>query len=156
MTQDGKSRRGALSLANGLINTPAFMPVGTSATVKGIMPDQILSTNSEIILCNTYHLMLRPGKNVINKFGGINKFMNWKKPILSDSGGFQIMSLSPLAKVSDEGVNFKSHIDGKNIFLSPESCIELQVIFNVDIAMVLDECTSYPVDYHMAKKSMLR
>ena len=156
INNDGNSRTAFLSTANGLINTPAFMPVGTSATVKGIMPDQIISTNSEVILCNTYHLMLRPGIDIIKKFGGINNFMNWKKPILTDSGGFQIMSLSPLVKLSDDGVNFKSHIDGKKIFMSPEDCINLQIGFDVDIAMVLDECIAYPIDHESAKKSMLR
>ncbi|MBL41406.1 MAG: tRNA guanosine(34) transglycosylase Tgt [Rhodospirillaceae bacterium] len=156
LTNDNESRLGILSTSNGLINTPTFMPVGTSATVKGIMPEQIIATNSEIILCNTYHLMLRPGIDIIKIFGGINNFMKWKKPILSDSGGFQVMSLASLAKSSDEGIKFKSHIDGKKIFMSPESCMDLQVTFDVDIAMVLDECLPFPADYKSAQKSMLR
>ena len=150
------ARLGVINTHRGKINTPAFMPVGTQATVKACTIDDIKKTGSEIILSNTYHLMIRPGVERIEAAGGLHSFMNCDLPILTDSGGFQIMSLSPLARVSDEGVNFKSHIDGKNIFLSPESCIDLQVVFDVDIAMVLDECTSYPVDYKIAKKSMLR
>jgi len=141
ITQSGKSRLGKIFTPKGTINTPAFMPVGTLGTVKGIFPEDIISTGTEIILGNTYHLMLRPGIEVLKKFKGLHKFMNWNKPILTDSGGFQIMSLSKLTTIDKEyGAIFKSHIDGKKIILSPEKSIQVQKFINSDILMVLDEC----------------
>ena len=141
ITQDSNARLGKIKTSRGDINTPAFMPVGTLGTVKGIFTDDILKTGTEIILGNTYHLFLRPGIEVIKKFGGLHKFMNWNKPILTDSGGYQIMSLSKLNKIDkDVGAIFKSHIDGKKIILSPEKSIQIQKIIDSDIVMVLDEC----------------
>ena len=152
---DGNARRGVLKTSHGTINTPAFMPVGTAATVKGVFTKDLLATCSEIILGNTYHLMLRPGDKNIKNMGGLHKFMNWHKPILTDSGGYQVYSLSKLRKISDEGVAFTSHIDGQKIFLSPEKSMEIQKNLNSDIAMVFDDCTPYPATHEVAKKSML-
>ena len=152
--KDGNARRGKLNTKNGVINTPAFMPVGTAATVKAIFTKDLYETNSEIILGNTYHLMLRPGSAQIREFGGLHKFMNWNKPILTDSGGYQVYSLSNLRKLSEEGVEFSSHIDGTKIFVSPEKSIEIQTDLNSDIVMAFDECTPYPAEYDEAKKSM--
>ncbi len=147
ITQNEEARLGKIFTPNGDIDTPAFMPVGTQGTVKGVFTDDILQTGSQIILGNTYHLMLRPGINVIKKFSGLQKFMNWKKPILTDSGGYQIMSLSKLNKIDkDIGAIFKSHIDGKKIILSPEKSIEVQKALNSDIIMVLDECPKLTKD----------
>jgi queuine tRNA-ribosyltransferase len=148
------SRNGVVSTANGQITTPAFMPVGTSATVKAMLPESLIKTGAEIILGNTYHLMLRPGEEVISKLGGLHKFMNWDKPILTDSGGFQVMSLAKLRKISQEGVEFNSHIDGKKYFLTPKKSIDIQYKLGSNITMIFDECTPYPVDYEYAKKSM--
>jgi queuine tRNA-ribosyltransferase len=130
------------------------MPVGTSATVKAMLPESLIKTGAEIILGNTYHLMLRPGEDVISKLGGLHKFMNWDKPILTDSGGFQVMSLAKLRKISQEGVEFNSHIDGKKYFLTPKKSIDIQYKLGSNITMIFDECTPYPVDYEYAKKSM--
>ena len=139
--QNGKARLGKIHTKRGIINTPAFMPVGTLGTVKGLFPEDILKTNSEIILGNTYHLYLRPGIEVLKKFNGLHDFMGWEKPILTDSGGYQVMSLSKFNKIDKKvGVIFKSHIDGKKILLSPERCIQIQKKINSDIVMVLDEC----------------
>ena len=141
IAQDDKARLGKISTPRGIIDTPAFMPVGTQGTVKGMFPDDILETNTQIILGNTYHLLLRPGIEILNKFGGLHDFMNWKKPILTDSGGFQIMSLSKLNKIDEDiGATFRSHIDGKKFILSPEKSIKIQKSINSDILMVLDEC----------------
>ncbi len=148
------SRNGVITTANGQITTPAFMPVGTSATVKAMLPESLIKTGAEIILGNTYHLMLRPGEDVISKLGGLHKFMNWDKPILTDSGGFQVMSLAKLRKISQEGVEFNSHIDGKKYFLTPKKSIDIQYKLDSNITMIFDECTPYPVDYEYAKKSM--
>ena len=145
---------GVVTTANGQITTPAFMPVGTSATVKAMLPESLIKTGAEIILGNTYHLMLRPGEDVISKLGGLHKFMNWDKPILTDSGGFQVMSLAKLRKISQEGVEFNSHIDGKKYFLTPKKSIDIQYKLGSNITMIFDECTPYPVDYEYAKKSM--
>src|SRR6201991_3599668 len=123
LAQDGVARRGRLHTAHGVVNTPAFMPVGTAATVKGMWPDQVRATGAEIILGNTYHLMLRPGAERVASFGGLHRFMNWPGPILTDSGGFQVMSLSELRKIDEEGVTFRSHIDGAKIMLTPERSI---------------------------------
>ena len=141
ISQDKKARLGKINTIRGIIDTPTFMPVGTLATVKGIFADDLIDTGTQIILGNTYHLMIRPGTEVIEKFNGIHNFMNWKKPILTDSGGFQIMSLSKLNKIDrDIGAIFSSHIDGKKIILSPEKSIQVQKKINSDILMVLDEC----------------
>ena len=155
LAKDGFARRGVINTLHGEINTPAFMPVGTAATVKGVFTDDIIKTGSEILLGNTYHLMLRPSSEVIKELGGLHKFMNWNKPILTDSGGYQVFSLSELRKLTDKGVEFKSHIDGKKIFMSPEDSIQIQMNLNSDIVMVLDECTPFPSTYDEAKKSML-
>ena len=139
--QDDKARLGKIITPKGDIETPAFMPVGTQGTVKGIFTDDIKKTNTQIILGNTYHLLLRPGTEILGKFGGLHKFMNWDKPILTDSGGYQIMSLSKLNKIDIKiGAIFKSHLDGKKIILSPEKSIQIQKSINSDILMVLDEC----------------
>lgn len=151
---DSKARRGVIKTAHGNINTPAFMPVGTRATVKAMMPESVKSTNSDIILGNTYHLMLRPGAERIAELGGLRKFMNWDGPILTDSGGFQIMSLSQMRKISEEGAEFKSHIDGSRHMLTPESSTHIQYLLDSTITMAFDECTPYPVDYATARISM--
>jgi len=141
--QDEKARLGKITTPRGLIDTPAFMPVGTLGTVKGVFPEDILETGSQIILGNTYHLMIRPGIEVLDQFSGLHNFMNWQKPILTDSGGFQIMSLSKLNKIDiNIGAVFSSHIDGKKFVLSPEKSIQIQKSINSDILMVLDECPS--------------
>ena len=141
ITQDGKARLGKIQTSRGIIDTPVFMPVGTQGTVKGVFTDDILKTNTQILLGNTYHLLLRPGIEVLKKFNGIHNFMNWDKPILTDSGGYQIMSLSKFNKIDMKiGAIFKSHLDGKKIILSPEKSIQVQKIINSDIIMVLDEC----------------
>ena len=141
ITQDDKARLGKIYTPRGFIDTPAFMPVGTQGTVKGVFTDDILKTNTQIILGNTYHLMLRPGIKVLNQFSGLHNFMNWEKPILTDSGGYQIMSLSKFNKIDvNVGAIFNSHIDGKKIILSPEKSIQVQKSINSDIIMVLDEC----------------
>ena len=147
LAHSGKSRLGKISTKRGLINTPAFMPVGTLATIKGVFVDDVKLTGTEIILGNTYHLMIRPGTEIIEKFNGVHNFMNWQKPILTDSGGYQIMSLSKFRKIDkDLGAIFKSHIDGKKIILSPEKSIKIQKSLNSDILMVLDECPSLTKD----------
>ena len=147
IAQDDKARLGKIITNRGIIETPAFMPVGTQGTVKAVYPDDILETGSQIILGNTYHLLLRPGMDVLNNFGGIHDFMNWKKPILTDSGGYQIMSLSKFNKIDIKiGAIFKSHLDGKKIILSPEKSIQVQKSINSDIIMVLDECPKLTTD----------
>ncbi|MBQ7660355.1 MAG: tRNA guanosine(34) transglycosylase Tgt [Alphaproteobacteria bacterium] len=150
----GKSRLGKLYTKHGIVNTPAFMPVGTCGTVKAMMPESVALAGAEILLGNTYHLMLRPGADLVEKMGGLHKFMNWNKPILTDSGGFQVMSLSTLRKMSEEGVEFKSHVDGKKFFLSPEKSVEIQHKLDSNITMVLDECTPYPSTYNHCADSM--
>tara|TARA_B100001057_G_C22751446_1_gene911962 strand:+ start:206 stop:1321 length:1116 start_codon:yes stop_codon:yes gene_type:complete len=141
ITQDDKARRGKIFTPKGIIDTPVFMPVGTQGTVKGIFTDDVLKTNTQIILGNTYHLLLRPGIEILKKFNGLHNFMNWNKPILTDSGGYQIMSLSKFNKIdNDIGAIFNSHLDGKKIILSPEKSIQVQKSINSDILMVLDEC----------------
>ena len=146
-TQNGNARLGIIKTTRGNIDTPAFMPVGTLGTVKGIFTEDLIDTKTQIILANTYHMMLRPGEKVLKKFNGLHKFMNWKKPILTDSGGFQILSLSKLNKIDYEiGAVFNSHIDGKKFILSPEKSIQIQKSINSDILMVLDECPKYTKD----------
>ena len=153
---DKKARLGKLHTKHGVVNTPAFMPVGTCGTVKAMLPESVASTGAEILLGNTYHLMLRPGADLVQKLGGLHKFMNWDKPILTDSGGFQVMSLQGLRKISEEGVGFKSHIDGRQYFLSPEESIGIQHKLDSNITMCFDECTPYPATFEVAKKSMQR
>ena len=150
----GKARLGRLHTKHGIVNTPAFMPVGTCGTVKAMMPESVAATGAEILLGNTYHLMLRPGADLDEKMGGLHKFMNWDKPILTDSGGFQVMSLSSLRKISEEGVEFKSHVDGKKFFLSPEESIKIQQKLDSNITMAFDECTPYPSPYERCRDSM--
>jgi len=150
----GKSRLGRLITKHGVVNTPAFMPVGTCATVKAMMPESVAATGAEILLGNTYHLMLRPGADLVEKMGGLHKFMNWDKPILTDSGGFQVMSLSGLRKLKEEGVTFRSHVDGTKYFLSPEESMKIQHKLDSNITMCLDECTPYPSTYEDCAKSM--
>ena len=151
---DGNARKGKLSTLHGEINTPAFMPVGTAGTVKGVFTKDLKETGSEIILGNTYHLMLRPGDKSIADVGGLHNFMNWNMPILTDSGGYQVYSLSKLRKISDDGVTFKSHLDGKEVFLSPEKSMDIQRNLNSDIVMAFDECTPFPATHSEASKSM--
>ena len=152
--EDGSARLGTISTNRGNILTPAFMPVGTAATVKAMMPESVRSTGAEIILSNTYHLMLRPTAERIFQLGGLHKFMNWDRPILTDSGGFQVMSLSKLRKITEDGVTFKSHVDGSKHYLSPERSIEIQKLLGSDIVMCFDECTPYPTTKVEAKTSM--
>ncbi len=149
-----KARTGFITTAHGIIRTPAFMPVGTRGTVKAMLPESIKSTNSDIILGNTYHLMLKPGAERIAALGGLHKFMNWSGPILTDSGGFQVMSLSDLRKITEEGVLFKSHIDGSKHMLTPERSTEIQHLLDSTITMAFDECTPYPATFEQAKFSM--
>ena len=143
MKEDGNARLGKIKTKRGEIDTPAFMPVGTLATVKGLTNEQIINTSSQIILCNTYHLCIRPGVERIHRVGGLHQFMNCNLPILTDSGGFQVMSLSKNTKIIEDGVYFNSHVDGKKIFLSPEISIDIQKKLNSDIVMVFDECPKY-------------
>ena len=152
----GKARTGVLKTPRGDIRTPAFMPVGTAATVKAMMPDSVAATGADILLGNTYHLMLRPTAERIERLGGLHKFMNWDKPILTDSGGFQVMSLSGLNKLTEEGVKFKSHIDGSEHNLTPERSMEIQRMLGSDIVMCFDECTPYPATEEVVLDSMQR
>ncbi|MFL2661534.1 MAG: tRNA guanosine(34) transglycosylase Tgt [Alphaproteobacteria bacterium] len=151
---DGKARAGKLETKHGSIQTPVFMPVGTQGSVKAVFPRDLKKLNYEVILANTYHLMLRPGENLVKKMGGLQKFISWNKPILTDSGGYQVWSLSKLRKITEEGINFVSHIDGEKIKLTPELAIQIQEKLNSDISMVLDECTEYPATFERAKQSM--
>ena len=149
-----KARLGVLHTDHGDIPTPIFMPVGTQATVKTLAPADLVKLNTKIILSNTYHLYLRPTTEVINHFGGLHKFMNWNMPILTDSGGFQVFSLKELRKISDEGVHFKSHIDGSSHFFTPASVVDAQRVIGADIIMILDECVEYPTSYDYSKNSI--
>jgi len=149
----GQARTGILKTSRGDIRTPAFMPVGTAATVKGMLPASVLETGADIVLANTYHLMLRPGADLIGHLGGLHKFMSWERPILTDSGGYQVMSLSQLRKITEDGVRFRSHIDGTEEFLSPERAMEIQRLLGSDIQMVLDECPAYPATESDIEKS---
>jgi queuine tRNA-ribosyltransferase len=151
---DGAARRGELHTAHGALQTPAFMPVGTQATVKSLGPDDIAATGAQIILGNTYHLHLRPGDELIARLGGLHSFMAWDKPILTDSGGFQVFSLSGLRKLTPDGVEFASHIDGSRHFFSPESVLEVQRNLGSDVMMVLDECPPYGADHAYTEKSL--
>ncbi|MES1964353.1 tRNA guanosine(34) transglycosylase Tgt [Psychrobacter sp. AH5] len=149
-----RARRGTVHLNHGEVQTPAFMPVGTYGTVKGMLPRDIEAIGADIILGNTFHLWLRPGTDIIDKFGGLHKFMHWDKPILTDSGGFQVFSLGAMRKITEEGVHFKSPIDGAKVFLSPEKSMQIQYSLNSDIVMQFDECTPYPATHDEAKKSL--
>jgi queuine tRNA-ribosyltransferase len=154
MAQDGAARRGRIITAHGTFETPAFMTVGTAGTVKGVMVKDLRKSGAEIILGNTYHLMLRPGAELIAELGGLHEFMNWPYPILTDSGGYQVFSLAELRKITEAGVTFRSHVDGSYVSLSPERAIEIQDLLDSDITMVLDECTPYPVAPEQARTSM--
>ena len=150
------ARLGRLHTPHGVIETPIFMPVGTQATVKAMTPEELKDMNAQIILSNTYHLYLRPGHKLIEKAGGLHKFMNWDRPILTDSGGFQVFSLGPLRKIREEGVEFRSHLDGSKHFISPEIAVEIQNSLGSDIMMAFDECAPYPADYEYVKQSLER
>jgi len=152
--KDGLARRGTLSFPRGEVQTPAFMPVGTYGTVKGMTPTQVEDTGAHILLGNTFHLMLRPGTEIVRKHGGLHEFMGWNKPILTDSGGFQVFSLGDMRKITEEGVRFRSPIDGAQVFLGPESAIKVQQELGADIIMQFDECTPYPVSEQDAETSM--
>ena len=152
--KDTMARRGVLKTAHGEVNTPIFMPVGTRGTVKAMTPDEMEELGAEIILGNTYHLFLKPGLDIIRKAGGLHKFSNWNKPILTDSGGFQVFSLASLRKMKKDGVEFASHIDGTKFFLGPKESMEIQRVLNSDIVMAFDECTPYPCSYEDAKESL--
>ena len=151
---DGRARTGLIQTQRGEVRTPAFMPVGTAATVKAMMPESVRETGADILLGNTYHLMLRPGAERIERLGGLHRFMNWKRPILTDSGGFQVMSLAALRKLSEGGVKFSSHIDGSKHMLSPETSMEIQRQLGSDIVMCFDECPALPADEKRVMESM--
>lgn len=150
------ARLGKITTAHGVFDTPAFMPVGTQATVKGMSPAELKEIEAQIILSNTYHLYMRPGHKLIKEAGGLHSFMSWNKPILTDSGGFQVFSLSDLRNIKEEGVTFKSHIDGSKHFITPEIAIEIQNDLGADIIMAFDECIPYPCEYEYAKRSLER
>jgi len=152
--RDGGARLGEIATSRGPIRTPAFMPVGTAGTVKAMLTETVKSTGADIILGNTYHLMLRPGAERVARLGGLHSFMNWSGPILTDSGGFQVMSLAKLRKISEEGVTFQSHIDGSAHVLTPERSVEIQTLLGADIQMQFDECTPYPATWEEARDSM--
>lgn len=150
----GNARAARLQTSHGEIQTPVFMPVGTKATVKGMLPEELEDLGAQVVLGNTYHLHLRPGEDTIAKLGGLHKFMNWKKPILTDSGGFQVFSLSQLSKIEEAGVGFRSHLDGAKYFISPEVSMNIQMKLGADIIMAFDECLKYPATPEEVKKSM--
>jgi len=154
ITTDGKARRGRLTFDRGVVETPAFMPVGTYGTVKGMKAEEVEATGAHIILGNTFHLMLRPGTDIIEQHGGLHDFMNWKGPILTDSGGFQVFSLGKMSKITEEGVRFSSPVNGEKIMLTPERSMEVQRSLNSDIVMIFDECTPYPASHKESKDSM--
>jgi queuine tRNA-ribosyltransferase len=149
-----RARRGRLATAHGVIDTPAFIPVGTQGSVKAVSPRELREITAQIILSNTYHLFVRPGLEVIKHFGGLHRFMNWDGPILTDSGGYQIFSLAKLRKITEVGVHFQNHVDGTPAFISPEIAMEIQAALGSDIAMVLDECAPYPCEHDYAEKSL--
>src|SRR5688500_16434205 len=151
---DGMARRGRIDTPRGDIETPAFMPVGTAGTVKAMYPEQVRETGADILLGNTYHLMLRPGAERVASLGGLHKFMNWELPILTDSGGFQVMSLAKLRKLTEHGVTFRSHIDGSAYELTPERSIEIQTLLDSDIIMQLDECLALPAPREEMERAM--
>jgi queuine tRNA-ribosyltransferase len=154
ITTDKKARRGRLTFDRGVVETPAFMPVGTYGTVKGMKTEEVEATGAHIILGNTFHLMLRPGTDIIEQHGGLHGFMNWDKPILTDSGGFQVFSLGKMRKITEEGVRFSSPVNGEKIMLTPERSMEVQRSLNSDVVMIFDECTPYPATHKASKDSM--
>jgi queuine tRNA-ribosyltransferase len=154
--RDGNARRGRLATAHGVVETPAFMPVGTYGTVKAMTPEELTGLGAQIILANTFHLLLRPGPEVIVAHGGLHRFMNWPGPILTDSGGFQVFSLKSLRRIDEQGVRFRSPVDGAEIFLTPESSMDMQLALRSDIAMALDDCTEHPATEAAARASMER
>jgi queuine tRNA-ribosyltransferase len=154
LATDGAARRGEITTPHGAVATPAFMPLGTQATVKGILPDAVRASGADILLGNTYHLMLRPGAERIARLGGLHRFMNWPHAILTDSGGFQVMSLSQLRKIDDRGVTFRSHLDGALVELTPERAVEIQDLLGADIAMQLDECLKLPASHSELERAM--
>jgi queuine tRNA-ribosyltransferase len=156
VAEDGGARRGRLHLAHGSVETPAFMPVGTRAAIKGLTIDQVDALGPDIILANTYHLHLRPGDDRIARLGGLHAFMGWRRPILTDSGGYQVFSLADRRRIAEEGVTFQSHLDGQALSLSPESVVDIQSRLGSDVAMVFDECASWPVDEPVAEAAMER
>src|SRR6201997_1558332 len=145
-----RARHGRLTTAHEVVDTPAFMPVGTQGSVKGVSPRELRELNAQIILGNTYHLFVRPGLDVVKHFGGLHKFMNWDRTILTDSGGYQIFSLAKLRKITEDGVEFQNHVDGTPAFISPEVAMEIQLAFGSDVTMTLDECVPYPCEYDYA------
>src|SRR2546421_2035336 len=149
-----KARRGRLTTGHGVVETPAYMPVGTQGSVKAVSSRELHELGAQIVLGNTYHLFVRPGLDVIRKFGGLHRFMNWDGPILTDSGGYQIFSLAKLRKITEEGAHFQNHIDGSPAFISPEIAMEIQATLGSDIAMVLDECPPWPCEYDYAARSL--
>lgn len=153
-TTDGMARRGEITFERGTIQTPAFMPVGTYGTVKSMTPEELKEIGAEIILGNTFHLMLRPGTDIIEMHGDLHDFMHWDKPILTDSGGFQVFSLGKLRKITEEGVEFRSPVNGSKVFLGPEEAMEVQRKLGSDIVMIFDECTPYPATEAEARDSM--
>ena len=154
--RDGAARAGVLRTAHGAVRTPAFMPVGTAASVKGMQPEAVAASGAEMILANTYHLMLRPGAEAVARLGGLHAFMNWRGPILTDSGGYQVMSLAARRTIDEDGVVFRSHIDGSRRALGPERAVEIQRLLGSDVTMVLDECTAFPATEDEAALSMRR
>ena len=154
VAQDGRARAGVIETPRGQVETPAFMPVGTAGTVKGMLPASVAATGARIVLGNTYHLMLRPGAERVARLGGLHRFMNWQGPILTDSGGFQVMSLAGLRKLTEEGVTFRSHIDGARFELTPERSMEIQALLGSDIVMAFDECPALPATRDRVAESM--
>ena len=154
LSQDHQSRLGRIEFSNGSIQTPTFMPVGTYGVVKGLTPDELVTLGAEIILANTFHLFLRPGLDLIQHHGGLHQFNRWSRPILTDSGGFQVFSLAKRRTIHKHGVWFQSPIDGAKVFLGPEQAIAAQIAFGSNIAMIFDECTPYPVCHQQAEQSM--
>ncbi len=154
LAQDGLARRGRLQFARGSVETPAFMPVGTYGSVKSMTPEEVKTTGAEILLGNTFHLMLRPGTDIISRHGDLHDFMRWDGPILTDSGGFQVFSLGDLRKITEQGVHFRSPVSGDKVFMGPEESMAVQRALGSDIVMIFDECTPYPADVHTAAESM--
>jgi queuine tRNA-ribosyltransferase len=154
LKKEGKARRGRLTTGHGVIETPAFMPVGTQGSVKAVSPRELREMNAQVVLGNTYHLFVRPGLEVIGKFGGLHRFMNWDGPILTDSGGYQIFSLAKLRKITEEGAHFQNHVDGTPAFISPEIAMQIQAALGSDVAMVLDECPPWPCEKDYAARSL--
>ncbi len=156
LQESGQARRGVLQTRHGAIQTPIFMPVGTQATVKGLTPAQIREVGAQIILGNTYHLNIRPGSDLVREMGGLHQFMNWDSPILTDSGGFQVFSLAKLRKITEQGIEFRSHLDGQKLFLDPKECYRIQANLDTDIAMVLDECPPFPCERDECESAVTR